>query len=155
MSVLPEGRITPEALDVYRSRIGKELRISWQFNELACREAIRNFAQGIGDDNPLWLDREYAAKTRYGGLVAPPGWYYSVFPTFVQQGLPGVHAFHSGNDWEFLHPVRENARIKPKCIFTGFEEKESIGKMVRRLFKIEEIKDRRSSRFNHQDGSWI
>lgn len=125
MSVLPEGRITPEALDVFRSRIDKELRISWQFNELACREAIRNFAQGIGDDNPLWLDREYAAQTRYGGLVAPPSWYYSVFPTFVQQGLPGVHAFHSGNDWEFLHPVRENSRIKPKCIFTGFEEKES------------------------------
>jgi acyl dehydratase len=125
MSLLADGKITPQALDVFRSRLGKELRISWQFNELASREAIRNFAYGIGDENPLWLDSQYAAKSRYKGLIAPPSWYYSVFPTFVQQGLPGVHAFHSGNDWFFLRPVRENMRIKPRSIFTGFEEKES------------------------------
>lgn len=125
MPVLPEGRITEEALAEYKNRIGKNLRISWQYNELASKEAIRNFARGIGDSNPLWIDEEYASKTRFGCLVTPPSWLYSVFPTFVQQGLPGVHAFHSGNDWEFYRPVLLNDRIKPECIFTGFEEKQS------------------------------
>jgi len=33
---------------------------------------IRRFAYGIGDDNPLWTDKEYAKNTRYGDIIAPP-----------------------------------------------------------------------------------
>jgi acyl dehydratase len=130
--VLPEGRINEESLRNFRQRIGKKLRISWQFNELASAEAIRNWAYGIGDSNPLWLDEDYAAHTRYKTIVAPPSWLYSVFPTYVQQGLPGVHAFHSGNDWRFYRPVVVGDKIRPECIFTGFKEKSSrfAGKLV-------------------------
>jgi len=35
-------------------------------------DAIRHFAMGLGDDNPLWHDRDYAASTKWGGLIAPP-----------------------------------------------------------------------------------
>jgi acyl dehydratase len=38
----------------------------------ATRDNIRHWAHGIGDDNPLWCDPAYAAKSRYGRLVAPP-----------------------------------------------------------------------------------
>jgi acyl dehydratase len=34
--------------------------------------AIRKFADAIGDDNPLYRDAEYAATTRYGRIIAPP-----------------------------------------------------------------------------------
>src|SRR5712675_3025944 len=30
------------------------------------------FRSGIGDDNPLWCDPQYAKKTKYGDVVAPP-----------------------------------------------------------------------------------
>jgi len=131
-NVLPEGLIDQESLENFRRRIGKKLRISWQFNELASTEAIRNWAYGIGDSNPVWLDQEYAAQTRYGTIIAPPSWLYSVFPTYVQQGLPGVHAFHSGNDWTFYKPVLSGDKIRPEAIFTGFKEKPSsfAGKLV-------------------------
>src|SRR5699024_3946968 len=33
---------------------------------------IRKFADSIGDSNPLYRDEEYAAKTTYGGIIAPP-----------------------------------------------------------------------------------
>jgi len=122
---LPEGGITEEALEKLRSLIGIKLRIPNIFNEFASKEAIRNFANGIGDPNPLWRDEEYAKKTRYGRIVAPPNWFYSIFPTWVSLGLPGVHGFHSGSDWEFYKPVFYGDTIKPKCIFTGFEEKPS------------------------------
>lgn len=120
-----EGVLTEQALEEFRKRIGIKLRIPNLYNELASRDAIRHFANGIGDPNPLWREEEYARNTKYGRIIAPPSWLYSVFPTWVLQGLPGVHAFHSGNDWEFYLPVYEGDRIKPECIFTGFEEKSS------------------------------
>lgn len=36
------------------------------------KSIIRRFAYGIGDDNPLWIDEEYAKNTKYGGIIAPP-----------------------------------------------------------------------------------
>jgi len=129
---MAEGLITDEALEAWRKRIGTKLRIRNIFNELASKDAIRKFADGIGDINPLWHDEGYAKKTRYGRIVAPPSWVYSVYPTWVLQGLPGVHAFHSGNDWEFYKPIFEGDKITPESIFTGFEVKKSefAGKMV-------------------------
>ena len=123
--VLAEGSINDQAMEVFRGRIGTKLRVSNVFNEHVTPEAIRKFVNGIGDTNPLFRDADYAKKSRYGALIAPQNWVYSVFPTWVLQGLPGVHAFHSGNDWEFYRPILEGDRITPECIFTGFEEKES------------------------------
>jgi acyl dehydratase len=120
---LGDGRITDEGLAKLRSLTGTKLRITQKFNGLASREAIRNFANGIGDPNPLWLDLAYARKTRYGRIVAPPSWYYSVFPTWISLGLPGVHGFHAGTDWQFLKPVYEGDTVIPECVFTGYKEK--------------------------------
>jgi len=130
---ISEGQITNEALKEWEKRIGVNLRIGNIYNQYVSREAIRNYAWGIGDPNPLWLDEEYAQKTKYRSLVAPPNWLYSVFPTWVLQGLPGVHAFHSGNDWTFLKPILLGDTITPESIFTGFDVKTSkfAGKMVR------------------------
>lgn len=130
---ISEGLVTSEALEGWKERIGVKLRIGNIFNQFVSREAIRNYALGIGDVNPLWRDEDYAKKTRYKGIVAPLGWFYSVFPTWVLQGLPGVHAFHSGNDWTFYKPVFYGDTITPECIFTGFDVKTSkfAGKMVR------------------------
>jgi len=127
-----EGSITPEVLEQWRERLGAKLRIGNIFNQYVSREAIRNYVNGIGDSNPLFRDEEYAKKTRYGRLIAPPNWLYSVFPTWVLQGLPGVHAFHSGNDWRFYKPIFLGDTITPECIFTGFDVKgsEFAGKTV-------------------------
>jgi len=124
-SVLDEGKITEEGLEKLRSLIGTKLRIPNIFNQYVSKEAIRNYVDGIGDVNPLYRDEEYADKTRYGRLIAPPNWLYSVFPTYVPVGLPGVHAFHSGNDWEFYRPIFLGDTINPECIFRGFDEKKS------------------------------
>jgi len=115
-----EGKITDEALAKWRERIGMKMRIGNIFNEWVNTDSLRHYADGIGDSNPLWRDEEYAKKTAWGGLIAPPNFYYSVFPTWVLQGLPGIHAFHSGNDWTFYKPARLGDRIVPECIFTGF-----------------------------------
>ena len=61
---MSEGRITSQALEDWKERIGVNLRIGNIFNQLASKEAIRNYALGIGDVNPLWQDEDYARQTR-------------------------------------------------------------------------------------------
>ena len=125
VAAMAEGIISNEALDEWKNRIGAGLRIGNIFNQTVSYEAIRNFVNGIGDSNPLYRDEESARGTRYGALVAPPNWLYSVFPTWVLQGLPGIHAFHSGNDWRFYGPIYINDKITAECHFTGFDVKRS------------------------------
>lgn len=121
---LTEGKITEEGLNELRSRVGKKLRIN-PFNALASRDSIRHLVDGVGDVNPLFQDEKYAQNTRYGRLIAPPFWLYSIFPTWIPQGLKGVHAFHSGNDWTFYKPVFEGDTITPELTFTHFDVKQS------------------------------
>jgi len=51
---LSEGIITKEALEEWKKRIGIKLRVD-PFNENVREESLRNFANGIGDANPLWF----------------------------------------------------------------------------------------------------
>ena len=124
-----EGRITDEAVARLRARLGSYNRPSFYglgpLHEEATRDAIRHFVRGIGDPNPLWTDAEYAVATRWGGIVAPPTFLYSVYWTSGRTGgLPGVHGFHAGNDWVWRRPVRLGDRIAVREQFTGLEERE-------------------------------
>ena len=127
-----EATLTDEWITEWEDRIGLNLRVGNIFNQTVSIEAIRNFANGIGDANPLYRDAEYAKVTRYGALIASPAWTASVFPHWVLQGLPGIHADHSASDWEFLRPIYVNDKITPKCYFVGFDVKRSrfAGKTV-------------------------
>jgi len=100
--------ITDEAIDELKQRIG----VVWKarrpyFNTTATADAIRHFCDGIGDTNPLHTDHGYAKKTKYGRLVAPPCFLYSVYWAAQGRGMPGIHAWHSGDDWEFYRPIME------------------------------------------------
>jgi acyl dehydratase len=56
-------------LEYDTSWIGKEFdRYTYQVT----KEEIVEFAQAIGETNPLYTDEAYAKTTPYGGLIAPP-----------------------------------------------------------------------------------
>lgn len=76
---------------------------------------IRRFAQAIGDDNPLYFDEEYARKSRYGGIIAPP-----TFPTVF--GFEGERVFeglefdrsrllHGEQEYEYFQPIKAGDTI--------------------------------------------
>ena len=120
---LVEGKISEEALAQLRSRVGMKLRIDHDSgNRNVSEETIRRFVNGTGDISSLYRDQDYAKNTRYGKLVAPPSWLYSVFQMGVMQGLAGVHGWHSGDDWDFYKPIVDGDRIRPEAVFKGFEE---------------------------------
>ncbi|NQT67949.1 MAG: MaoC family dehydratase N-terminal domain-containing protein [Desulfobacteraceae bacterium] len=122
---ISENVLTDENLTEWKKRVGLEFRIGNIFNQTASYEAIRNFSYGIGDSNPLHSDINYATGTNYGALIASPAWTASVFPHWVLQGLPGIHADHSASDWEFIRPIYINDKITPKSYFVGFDVKQS------------------------------
>ena len=122
---MSEGTITNTGLIEWNDRVGAKLRIGNVFNSFVTNESILRYVNGIGDINQLYRDPAYARKSPYGALVAPPNWLYSVFPTWVLQGLPGIQAFHSGNDWKFYKPIYIYDTITPECVFTGYDVKKS------------------------------
>ena len=128
---MTETLITEEALEKYRSRIGMKLRTHTTIDEVS-RLSLKLVTNGVGDSNPLWTDPEYAKKTRYGRNPAPPYFMYRVNPGWVQHGLPGVHAFHSGSDWTLYKPALIGDTVTPDVTFTGYDEKKSefAGKMI-------------------------
>ncbi|MBI3967007.1 MAG: MaoC family dehydratase N-terminal domain-containing protein [Chloroflexi bacterium] len=105
------SKITEAAVAAVRARIGQERPAPDVFNDEATRSAIRHFAHGIGDTNPLWLDDEYAAQSRFGGIIAPPSFLFTC-GLGRSQGLPGVHGMFAGVDFEFLAPVRLGDRVR-------------------------------------------
>jgi len=118
---MAEGILTDEMIEGMRKKIGLKMRIEGHiFNEEATRGAIRRFAYGVGDSNPLWCDENYAQKTRYGRIVASPSFVWSVCAG-VQFGWRGLSGFHAGSDMEFYRPVLVNDKITPEVTFIGFD----------------------------------
>lgn len=121
-----EGRITDEAIAAARAMIGLHLRPEGPYLQDATADTLRNWCNGIGDLNPLYRDVGYASGTRYGSLLGHP-----MFPMAfgwlgrTRWGLPGVHGFYAGNDWELFRHVRPNDRITAIERVVGVQEKES------------------------------
>ena len=60
-----------------REMTGRVVQERQPWNRDVTADAIRHFAYGTDDDNPLWTDAAYAAKTRWGKLQAPPAFLVS------------------------------------------------------------------------------
>ena len=146
---MTDSKISPEMIDNMRSKLGIKLRIDDSIhNEFATRMAILKFAEGVGDPNPLWTDPEYAGKSRYGCLVAPPSFIWACFAQ-VQFGWKGLGGFHGGCDVEFLKPVLLGDKVKAECVFEDFEgPKESS-------FAEETIIDHFTNKYWNQNGDLI
>jgi acyl dehydratase len=119
--VLRAPDLGPDSLAEAKALLGMPIRIE-QWNYEASRDVIRHYAWGIGDDNPLWCDPAYAARTRWGGIIAPPTFYYGVFDAVVAPGLPDIQWIYSGADWTFNHPARRNDEITARARYADVKE---------------------------------
>jgi acyl dehydratase len=114
-----DGKITDEQLAKVRARLGEVTRLDAGYNTEATRDTIRHFAEGIGDINPLWIDSDYAAKTRHGTLLAPPTFLLSTNQGPIWRGrgsggfrgFTGVHRFWSSDGWEFFRPITRGTEV--------------------------------------------
>ncbi len=134
--------ITDESLASLRRLIDVPIEDSlepWCYE--ATRDNIRHYAHGIGDDNPLWCDPDYAAKTHYGTLIAPPSF---VFPlnrilSGYVGGLPGVHAMWAGADLTWHKSMRRGDAFTTKASLKDLIEHETrfAGRAIQQIYHVD------------------
>jgi len=102
---------------------------------------ITRFAEAIEDPNPLWQDEEYARSSRYGGIVAPPGFLMSLMmrgPTMeLPFELPVTRVLDGGGDWEYFKPIRPGDVLTVVTKLVDIRERE--GRMGTMVFMVSEI----------------
>jgi acyl dehydratase len=126
VETLPEVEdISDEAVAKTKAMIGMRLRTE-QYVRDASLGALLNFVNGIGDTNPLFRDQEYAAYTKYGSVIGHPcAPYMRHWSGRTRWGLPGVHGFFAGNDWEFFRVIRPGDAVNCVERVLDVQEKES------------------------------
>ncbi len=112
----------PAMVDALRERIGAQYEMT-QVNRVITSDVIGRYALGIGDDNPLFVDPEYASGTPFGRVIAPP----TFLATAVRsrpQGLRGVHALFAGMTIDFERPVVAGERLTSLTALDSLVEKQ-------------------------------
>ncbi|EHJ62403.1 hypothetical protein NSU_0534 [Novosphingobium pentaromativorans US6-1] len=139
---LIRNRITDESVDLMRRRIGypnptvRTGAIDDPWNMVATADAVRRFSICIGDDNPLFTKPEYAAGTRWGQVIAPPGFEKSmginrspvmdpVEAKETSKALRGIQLYHSGGENFYYTPIVEGTKLYRSRWVKKVEEKNS------------------------------
>lgn len=148
------AQITDEDIARAREMIGAyTANREQQYVTSATEDSIRNFAVGYGDDNPLFCDPEYAAKTVWGSQIAPPIMAAVINTPMLGDPLPeklraikkglfkGIHVFVSGSEWDWYRPIRPGDRLYSFIGEDGVEVKPSeyAGRTVTKFLRTVKI----------------
>lgn len=102
---------------------------------------IRRFAQAIGDPNPLWQDEQYAGKTRYGEIIAPPFFLIDAglvkFVDKLVDMCPHKANINGGTEIEFYSSMKVGDTISTVAKLS--EVKERTGKSGMMIFLTVEV----------------
>ena len=135
-------RITDQGLEELEARKGMKItREPEPWCTEATRDNIRHYAHGIGDDNPLWCNPDYASGSAYGGIVALPSFLFScsrIISGYVG-GLPGVHAMWAGADFTWHKWIRRSDTIATESHLKDFiiRETKFSGRAVQQIYHVD------------------
>jgi acyl dehydratase len=96
-------------------QIGQSARRS----RLVTARDIELFTKISGDRNPLHYDADFAARTRFGGIVVQGGVSTAVLNAVVAEDLPGPGSVFLQLDLRFLAPVRPGDVITGEVVVTS------------------------------------
>lgn len=117
------GKITREDIARAQQQIGiPKFAFNPPYNLEASRDALRHFAWACGDDNPLWHERAYGRKTRWGDQIGFPLFLHSTGtnltpkPDAVTKALfkglfRGVGKYYTGVVWTWWRPVAPGKKL--------------------------------------------
>ncbi|MFC1848351.1 MaoC family dehydratase N-terminal domain-containing protein, partial [Chloroflexota bacterium] len=105
---------------------------------------IRRFLEATTDDNPLWQNEDYARRTQWGGITAPPAYLEAFNPSnhafrrfsdISHMSLPFqppfARMFQAFNEFQFFVPLRPGDLITSICKLGDIYERDGkSGKMV-------------------------
>lgn len=94
------------------------------------RGKIREFADALGDQNPIYRDPAYAARTPLGAIVAPP----TLLRTFLYEPRTAAEALkvkdwsyivHGEQEFEYFAPIFAGDVLSAQDRIVSITEKES------------------------------
>ena len=88
---------------------------------------IELFTELTGDRNPLHYDEDFAARTRFGGLVVQGGVTSGLLNAVVAEDLPGPGSVFLHVDWSFTAPVRPGDAITAEVELLDRRDDKPIG----------------------------
>lgn len=134
------ARVTDGELEALRSKIGQPIRRGRSYVTELNRDAIRHYALGIGDQNPLYTDAGYAATTAHGDVLAPPSILFAmdkILSGYVT-GLPGIHAMFAGADLRFARSLRVGDALQGEARLKALIERPSrfAGRSFQQIYEV-------------------
>jgi len=76
-------------------------------------EAIQKYCRAVGETNSLYFDEEYAKRSRWKGIIAPPSIHillmFACTPTDDWMRSPGT--INAGQSWSYNLPARPGDTI--------------------------------------------
>lgn len=132
------GVLTDEAIERSRLRNGVPERIPHlPHNYEVTWDGVRHFANAYGDDNPLYCDPQHGAGTRWGGLIAPPAFHYTMGEDaaprpdeqtkalFRGDPFAGLGSYQAVMEFEWWAPLKIGDRLNCLRSQVGVVPKES------------------------------
>jgi acyl dehydratase len=140
--------ISDEQVANLRTMIGQPIRSDRPHVTELTADAIRHYAYGIGDRNPLWTDPGHAAREE--PQQAPPTALLAmdkVFSGYVT-GLPGIHAMYAGATFDFVRPLRVGDKLTGSATLKELIERPSrfAGRSWQQVYEVP---------FHDQDGELV
>jgi acyl dehydratase len=96
--------------------------------DAVCPQMIRHWCEAMQEDNPLYLDEEYARRSKYGSIISPPAMTPSwvIPPLWPPSGMPPIYeklfgicgrggydqVIDSENEMHFLRPLFPGDRVQ-------------------------------------------
>ena len=118
------------------------------------KSVVMRFVEAVEDPNPLWQDEEYAKKTIYGGLMAPPNLLCTVIAGAgggrlrVKSSTPRRGGVAGGDELELFQPVMVGDVITSRAKLIDIQER--TGKDgTKRIYAIVE------TTFKNQNGELV
>ena len=105
---------------------------------------IRQFAEAIGDRNPLYVDEKYAKSTIYGGIIAPPSFPVAIGAESgqgIELPLDYSRMLHGEQEFIYQRPIRPGDRLYCQMKVTNVYEKEGKNGPMQFLVMDTEMKD--------------
>jgi acyl dehydratase len=119
-----EHELTDEDIDRAQLLLGIDTATRGrELLSVATPDGLRNWAMGVGDDNPLYTDEEYGPTTRWGSQIGHGTMVGHIKTPMLGDPVPaeiksqikglfrGVHVFVSGGTWDWYRPLYPGDRI--------------------------------------------
>jgi uncharacterized OB-fold protein len=143
--------MTPEETKAFeqsiRAYVGREVNAPKRGLDDVNVPMIRHFCEVMGDENPVYTDAEFAAKSSKGGLIAPPTmlqvWSMEGYPmcqnpggdvqrelhkVFDDHGFTGVLGTNTTS--EYYRELRPGDQITSHCVIDNISEQKATGRGI-------------------------